>query len=75
MYMHVVLMEIEADAAFHAEVEHWCDASARRMRLAFSYVYRENTTFSAPTGSAHCDAHFVDEAAHDAYQASPAHQA
>jgi quinol monooxygenase YgiN len=74
MYMHVVLMEIEADAAFHAEVEHWCDRVRGECDGVLGYVYRDNTASRADGLGHTVIAHFVDEAAHDAYQASPAHQ-
>ncbi len=74
MFMHVVLMEIAADAAFHAEVERWCERVRRECDGVLGYAYGENTAARADGLSHAVVAHFVDEAAHDAYQTSPAHQ-
>lgn len=74
MFMHVVLMEIEADAAFHAEVERWCARVGRECEGVLGYAYRENAA-SRAAGLGHVVvAHFVDAAAHDAYQVSEAHR-
>lgn len=72
--MHVVLMEIAADAAFHAEVERWCDRIRGECDGVLGYVYGGNIASRADGLSHAVVAHFVDETAHDAYQTSPAHQ-
>jgi quinol monooxygenase YgiN len=75
MFYHVVMMSFspEADDAFHARAQGYCD----RVRAECSGV---RDYFMAPNAAARSDGltHaviglFDDEAAHDAYQVSPAH--
>ncbi len=74
MFMHVVLMEIEADEAFHAEVERWCERIRGECEGVLGYVYGTNVASRAAGLDRAVVAHFVDAAAHDAYQVSQAHQ-
>lgn len=76
MFHHVVLMKFtsQADPAFHAAVEKYCERVRSGNPRPHRYVYRRNIA-SRSDGLAHgIVAVFGSSAEHDRYQVSPVHQ-
>ncbi len=76
MFLHVVLMQLSgaADAAFHARVQAYCERVTAECEGVLGYSYGENQA-ARSDGLGHTVVGvFTDSAAHDRYQAAPAHQ-
>lgn len=76
MFLHIVMLQLSgaADARFHAHVQAYCDRILAECDGVAGYAFRPNQT-SRSDGLTHAVvATFVDAAAHDRYQVSPAHQ-
>lgn len=76
MFIHVVMMSFKnADAGFHARVLAYADRVKAECEGLVHYLYGPNEATRADGLTHAVVSSFIDEAAHERYQASPVHQA
>ena len=75
MFIHVVMMSFKAaaDAAFHARVQAYAQRVQAECEGLVHYLYGDNEASRADGLTHAVVSSFVDAAAHERYQLSPAH--